>query len=167
MRMLIIAVMMTFASTAYGQQRARAPLTGNPIADIKTAVTGKVVDNAVDKDLLGALEVQLLPDLKYALNLATKSNNKVTGPCYAAWIAIIEARQSANVDDQGNTMTPPDPGLITKFEKIVELRNALQPESDFMVKCSPVASMVKSDIRKFIGLVLSGGAGLAALGIGL
>lgn len=119
------------------------------------------------EDIINALDAKLLPDLKYALNLATKSNNGVTAPCYAAWIAIIEARQNANVDDQGNPMTPPDPGLITKFEKLVELRNALQPESDFMIKCSPVASMVKSDIRKFIGLILTGGAGLAALGIGL
>ena len=36
-----------------------------------------------------------------------------------------------------------------------------------MVKCSPVASMVKLDIAKFMGLVISGGAGLAALVPGL
>lgn len=158
----ILAVIVFLAAFA-GAAEAQGPLARK----IQQDLAAKAVDSTEDKDLLGALEEQLLPDLKYALNLATKSNNKVTGPCYAAWIAIIEARQSANLDDKGNPMTPPTPGLITKFEKLVELRNALQPDSDFMVKCSPVASMVKSDIRKFIGLVLSGGAGLAALGIGL
>lgn len=164
MRMFIIAMMLTFASAAYAQQptRPRVPLPIDPLGLNNRPNTGDPAE-----DLLGALDAKLLPDLKYALNLATKSDNKVTGPCYGAWIAIIEARQSANLDAQGNPTTPPEPGLITKFEKLVELRNALQPDSDFMVKCSPVASMVKSDIRKFIGLVLSGGAGLASLGIGL
>lgn len=158
----ILAVIVFLAAFA-GAAEAQGPLARK----IQQDIAAKAVDSTEDKDLLGALEEKLLPDLKYALNLATKSNNKVTAPCYGAWIAIIEARQSANLDDKGNPTTPPDPGLITKFEKLVELRNALQPDSDFMVKCSPVASMVKSDIRKFIGLVLSGGAGLAALGIGL
>ena len=40
-------------------------------------------------------------------------------------------------------------------------------DSDFMIKCSPVASMVKKDIVGFIGVVLSGGAGLATLVPGL
>lgn len=155
------------AQRADDMPRARPALTGNPVKDIKNAIINKAADGEGDNDLLGALDAKLLPDLKYALNLANKSNSKVTAPCYQAWIEIIEARQSANLDEQGNPMTPPDPGLITKFEKLVELRNALQPDSEFMLRCSPVASMVKSDIRKFIGLVLTGGAGLTALGIGL
>jgi hypothetical protein len=36
-----------------------------------------------------------------------------------------------------------------------------------MVKCSPVASMVKKDITGFMGIVISGGAGLATLVPGL
>lgn len=117
--------------------------------------------------LLDALDAKLLPDLQYALKLATASGSKVTAPCYQAWITIIETRQKAGVDDQGVAMPEPDPGIVTKFERMVELRNALQPDSPFMIACSPVASMVKKDIVGFIGTVISGGAGLAALVPGL
>jgi hypothetical protein len=118
-------------------------------------------------ELLGALDAKLLPDLKYALRLADSSGSKVTAPCYSAWIAIIETRQKANADEQGNAMPEPDPGIITKFERLVELRNSLQPDSAFMIACAPVASMVKKDIIGFIGTVLTGGAGLATLVPGL
>lgn len=174
-RQILVVCVVCFAFSPAWAQRAddmatprSAPrLTGNPVRDIKTAIVNRAADGEGDNDLLGALDAKLLPDLKYALNLANKANSKITGPCYAAWIEIIEARQSANLDDQGNPVTPPDPGLITKFEKLVELRNTLQPDSEFMLKCSPVASMVRSDIRKFIGMVLTGGVGLASLGLGL
>lgn len=117
------------------------------------------------KDMLKALDVQFLPDLKYALNRANKSGSKTTAPCYQAWITIIETRQAANVDADGKEIPMPDPHIITSFEDIVELRNALQPDSDFMRNCSPVANMVKMDILHFIGLIMGGGAGLAAFGL--
>lgn len=120
-----------------------------------------------DNDLLGALEDKLLPDLKFALNIARANNNELTGGCWAAWIDMIEARQKANVDADGKPLEMPDPALITKFQKLVDIRNALQPTSNFMRNCSPVITMVKSDVRKFIGAILTGGFGLAAMGIGL
>lgn len=132
------------------QPRAERALTGNPLGDI-----------------IGALDVKLLPDLQYALKLATASGSKVTGPCYQAWIDIINVRQKAVSDDQGAALPMPDPHLVTDFEKLVELRNSLQPDSEFMIRCSPVASMVKKDIVGFIGIVISGGAGLATLVPGL
>lgn len=119
------------------------------------------------EDILGALDAKLLPDLQYALKLANASGSKVTAPCYQAWIDIIQVRQKAVKGDDGQDLPMPDPAIVTKFEKIVELRNSLQPDSDFMIKCSPVASMVKKDIIGFIGIVLSGGAGLATLVPGL
>jgi len=144
-------------------------LTGNLVNDIaaasstpRPALTGSPLN-----DLLGALDVKLLPDLQYALKLANASGSKVTGPCYQAWIDIINVRQKAVADDSGQALPLPDPHLVTDFEKMVELRNSLQPDSDFMIKCSPVASMVKKDIAGFIGIVISGGAGLATLVPGL
>ena len=116
---------------------------------------------------MGALDAKLLPDLQYALKLATASGSKVTAPCYQAWIDIINVRQKAVQDQAGQDMPMPDPAIVTKFEKMVELRNSLQPDSEFMIKCSPVASMVKKDIVGFIGIVISGGAGLATLVPGL
>jgi hypothetical protein len=75
--------------------------------------------------------------------------------------------QKAVQDGQGQDFPCPDPRLVTDFEKLVELRNSLQPDSEFMIRCSPVASMVKKDIIGFIGIVLGGGAGLATLVPGL
>lgn len=137
-------------ANATGSRAATAPLTGAPVTDLENALNAK-----------------FLPDLQYALKLATSANNKVTAPCFQAWIDIITTQQKAVQDATGTDLPMPDPHVITEFEKLVELRNALQPESDFMLKCSPVASMVKLDIAKFMGIVISGGAGLATLVPGL
>lgn len=172
---ILLAVMLgaLLMGSAHAQSQVRKALTGNIIADIKAnsdsgssgAASGRV--SAALSDIIGALDAKLLPDLQYALKLANASGSKVTAPCYQAWIDIITVRQKAVADDQGNPLPMPDPALISNFEKMVELRNALQPDSDFMIKCSPVASMVKKDITGFIGLVISGGAGLATLVPGL
>ncbi|EJN10463.1 hypothetical protein PMI42_06239 [Bradyrhizobium sp. YR681] len=170
---LLLAGFFAFAGDAHAQTQVRKALTGNIIADIKAnsdagssgGLSGRASVGL--SDILGALDAKLLPDLQYALKLANASGSKVTAPCYQAWIDIITVRQKAVTDDSGNPLPMPDPALISNFEKMVELRNALQPDSDFMIKCSPVASMVKKDITGFIGLVISGGAGLATLVPGL
>jgi hypothetical protein len=45
--------------------------------------------------------------------------------------------QTKNADGTTSDMTLPDPHLVTDFERMVELRNALQPDSPFMTACSP------------------------------
>lgn len=179
MRIILILAALLLAAPATAQPdrlAGRKPvLTGNIVNDIRQRTdssdnVGSGIGGGGPKglgDLLGALDAKLLPDLKYAKALADKSGSKVTAPCYEAWITIIETRQSAALDKDGNALPEPDPHIVTTFEKMVELRNALQPDSDFMVKCSPVASMVKRDIVGFIGIVLTGGAGLATLVPGL
>ena len=77
------------------------------------------------------------------------------------------AVQTKNADGTTSDMTLPDPHLVTDFERMVELRNALQPDSPFMTACSPVANMVKQDVVGFMGKVIAGGAGLATLVPGL
>lgn len=169
---LALFVVIALASPALAAPKTKSTdlssqLRKGPIA---TAIENRInpgTSGDAGNDLLGALEGKLLPDLKYALNVANGSNDTLTAPCWSAWITMIEARQKANLDDQGNEIPMPDPALITKFQKLMDIRNALQPTSPFMRACSPVAGVVKSDIRKFIGLILTGGAGLAAMGIGL
>ena len=166
MRMVIVLMLAMVVSPTFAQGLPKfRPLTGNLIQDLtpsKPGLTGNPL-----KDIIGALDVKLLPDLQYALLLANASGSKVTGPCYQAWIDIINVRQKAVQDQAGQPIPIPDPHLITDFEKLVELRNSLQPDSEFMIRCSPVASMVKKDIIGFIGIVISGGAGLSMLGLGL
>ena len=158
---IVLAGLFAFTGDARAQSRQ---LTGNIVKDIQAANPGRpALTGSPLNDLLGALDVKLLPDLQYALKLANASGSKVTGPCYQAWIDIINVRQKAVADEQGQALPLPDPHLVTDFEKMVELRNSLQPDSEFMIRCSPVASMVKKDIAGFIGIVISGGAGLATL----
>lgn len=118
-------------------------------------------------NILKALDAAVLPDLQYALKLAKASGSKVTAPCYEVWIGLIQARQKAVSNDDGSEMPLPNPRVITDFEKAVAIRNALQPDSDFMIKCAPVAGMVKKDILSFIGVILGGGVGLGTLVPGL
>jgi len=169
---VVLGSLFAFTGDASAQGIKLKPLTGDVAKDFNLGASNigasnhRLTGNPLN-DLLGALDGKLLPDLQYALKLANASGSKVTAPCYQAWIDIINTRQKAVQDDQGQPMTPPDPHLVTDFEKMVELRNALQPDSDFMLKCSPVASMVKKDILGFIGVVIGGGAGLATLVPGL
>jgi hypothetical protein len=168
MKRIILTLILALAvSPALAQQRpfAAKPALNLPIDPLglnnRAPGAGSPLGN-----LLGALDAKLLPDLQYALKLAEASNSRVTAPCYKAWIEIINTRQAA-VKDGDQAIPLPDPHLVTDFEKLVELRNSLQPESPFMIACSPVASMVKKDILGFIGTVIGGGAGLATLVPGL
>jgi hypothetical protein len=171
---VLSALLGSGSAQAQTQGLKRPQITGNVIADTKANLgigVGTVAAGSGNPlgDIIGALDVKLLPDLQYALKLATASGSKVTAPCYQAWIDIINVRQKAVQDDATppQALPMPDPHLITDFEKLVELRNSLQPDSEFMIRCSPVASMVKKDIVGFIGIVISGGAGLATLVPGL
>jgi hypothetical protein len=168
--LLIAFVLSAFlASGAQAQTKLKLPidplgLNNNPV------ISGKLTGAPVT-DIQNFMNAKFLPDLQYALKLAQASKNNITADCYQAWIDIITTQQTAvqtkNPDGTTTDLPMPDPHVITEFEKLVELRNALQPESPFMVKCSPVASMIKKDIADFMGIVITGGAGLATLVPGL
>lgn len=176
---IIGALLGIFAFT--GDARAQTPtpikrpqITGDVVADTKANLglggsggglrssSGSPLNN-----ILGALDDVLLPDLQYALKLAQASDSKVTAPCFQAWIDIINKRKVALTNADGTAVELPNPRLFTDFEKAVELRNALQPDSSFSIACAPVILMVKLDILSFMGKVIGGGAGLAALVPGL
>ena len=167
---LVAIVLSCFLAGDPGQAQAQTrKLTGNIVNDLAAASSTPrpAMTGAVVTDVQNFFNARLLPDLQYAQKLAMASKNSITADCYQAWIDIITTQQTAVKNTDGTDIPMPDPHIITEFEKIVELRNALQPESTFMVKCSPVASMVKKDIAGFIGIVISGGAGLATLVPGL
>jgi hypothetical protein len=167
-RKLIIAMLALVLSTsAYGQTKRPDPLTqfNNKLKQDFTKQTGVPATGDLPFDLLQALDAKLLPDLEYALALAKATGSNVTAPCYQAWIDIITTQQTA----VGGTspIALPSIHLVTDFERLVEIRNALQPSAPFMTACSPVANMVKMDVVQFMGVVISGGAGLATMLPGL
>lgn len=159
----------------------RPALTGNIVNDIKAAeqqtkkdiakVTGVTPTGDVGFDLLKMLDAKLLPDLQYAQKLADANGNKLTSNCWGAWISVIQTNQTAvqnkNADGTTTDIAVPDPHLITDLERAIDIRNALQPQSPFMVACSPVANLIKTDVMNFIGQVVGGGLSLTKLVPGL
>jgi len=162
LRFISLLVMILVSTSAFAQNKLKLPIDPLGLNARQAPTSSDPLEN-----IIGALDVKLLDDLKYAKLMADASGSKVTAPCYGAWIDLINIRQKAINGPDGQPLPVPDPAIITKFERIVELRNALQPDSAFMIACSPVASMVKKDIVGFIGIVISGGAGLATLVPGL
>lgn len=165
----IVLGLILLTSPALAQTKQANPITqfNNKLKQDFTKQTGVPATGDVPFDLLQALDVKLLPDLQYALLLAKATNNAITANCYNAWIGIIQVQQTAVQDASGVAITVPTPHIITDFERLVEIRNMLQPDSPFMTACSPVANMVKVDVTNFIGLVVGGGASLSALVPGL
>lgn len=157
---IIVLIALGISCPAFAQVKPRVNLDPLNLIPDRPASSGSVASN-----LLGALDDKLLPDLIYAKKLADAAGVKVTSNCYGAWIDIIQRRKTAVTNADGTPMDLPQPRLITDFEKGVELRMALQPDSAFMLACSPVANMIKQDMIKFIGIILGGGVSLAALGL--
>jgi len=138
------------------------------LKDDFTAKTGVKGTGDLPYDLLQALNAKLLPDLQYALLLAKATGNNITAQCYQAWIDVITTQQTAVQTGTPPTDIPiPDPHVITDFERAVELRNMIQPDSKFMTACSPVANLIKQDVLSFMGKVVGGGAGLLTMIPGL
>jgi hypothetical protein len=170
---LVLGLMMTPAMAQTPRPRSANPIEqfSNKLKQDFTTVTGAPATGDLAYDLLQALNIKLLPDLQYALLLANATNNKITANCYQAWIDVINTEKTAvQTKSADGTMTDiavPDPHIITDFERSVELRNMLQPDSAFMTACSPVANLIKQDVISFMGKVVAGGAGLATLVPGL
>lgn len=172
---LLLAAVLVGLFPANAQTPRPRPLIPDPFQQLGdkmkqdfTKETGVKATGDVPFDLLRALDAKLLPDLQYALLLAKATNNNITALCYQAWIDVITVQQTAvQTGTPPTDIAIPDPHIITDFERAVELRNMLQPDSKFMTACSPVANLIKQDVLNFMGKVIGGGASLATLVPGL
>jgi hypothetical protein len=111
--------------------------------------------NPVEK-LMQALASVTLEDLQYADNIAVAQKNEVAHQCWAAWITLIKAQQSANVDANGNPIQPPTIHLFTDVERAIDLVNALQPTSPFAVACAPLANQIRMNVLQLITTAATG-----------
>lgn len=151
--------------TAYAQTRAPAPrATGNPIADIGTAIaaqkqTAAATRNADTEDLVAKLGKLALPDFQFALAMSKATNNVVSTPCWEAWVTLLTAQQKPLLAADGTTpITEPDPHLATSVEKISELLAALRPDSPLSTGCAALAGAAGKDAATLIQGILGGGA---------
>lgn len=158
---LVVLATLALVGTAQAQNRVLKDVIGAGAGRPSAASDS----SGAPKDILAALDDKFLPDLIAAKAMADATGNDMTSTCYGAWIDIIQKRQAALKDAQGNAIPIPDPHIISDFERAVELRNALQPDSKFSRSCSPLANMVKQDVLGLVSKVVAGGAGLALMGV--
>jgi hypothetical protein len=103
-------------------------------------------------------------DLLYAKALADSADTpgaKARANCYGAWVKVIDQQTGALPGADGKPIgEPPDPHIFTTFEQIAQTSDNLQPNSEFMIACAPVAQALRLRFVDFIGKVISGGIGL-------
>ena len=115
--------------------------------------------NPPPQDVASAIQAASLPDLDYAIALATAANtlqSKVRLQCYQAIRAAIAPSGAP-------TAPPPNPDLVTKVEQFAELVDGLQPTSPVFVNCAGAAQLAQLSVLGFINAVVSGVAGAAVL----
>lgn len=141
------------ARTTAAKKGLPIPLPIDPLGLNKSAgATGNPL-----LDIIGAFDTKLEPDLTVALAMATNTKNDLTMKCWAVWLDQIHARQNAMKDAQGNPITMPDPHILTDFERIMEIRAALDPSGPFSQACLPIALRIQMDIQQMLGAVATGG----------
>ena len=121
-------------------------------AQAATALTPQGVAQAIQK--------ASVPDLQYAMKLATAANtvqSKVRLQCYQA---ILGAVSPAGAADFG---AEPSPHLVTSVEQLAELIDALQPTSPVFVNCAGAAQLANLSVLSFINAVVTGAVGVAAV----
>lgn len=109
------------------------------------------------QDIAAAIDKLFLPDFQYASALAHATGNKVTAPCWDAWVKLIQARQQQLTGPDGQPLIKPDPHLVTDLELLSEMLRQLQPDSDISVGCGAMASATTKDIGTFVNTILTGG----------
>ena len=102
------------------------------------------------------LQQVTLADLEAADKIALAHGNQISHACWQAWMTEIKADLNANLGPDGKPIDIPSPHLIVDFERMIDLSNALQPNSAFSVACAPLAQQVKMNMFNLIGAAAAG-----------
>jgi len=109
------------------------------------------------------------PDLKYAKALADAANTQgslIRSACYGALIAANEQSSGALLKNaDGTPMVKPDPHLLTDVEQLGQVIDNLSPTGPVFSSCAAAAQAAKMNVLIFIGTIITGASGLAALGV--
>ena len=154
MKYLFIIILTLLPTLSHAQ--TRQSLTGRPIEDIRAAVTGKAAEAAAP-DLISKIQTVALADLQAATADAKATGDTIASNCYDAWIALINAQQTA----QGTAL--PEPHIITAFQRNRDLVNALRPGSPLKVACAPFAEELKQDVITLLSKIAGGALTLPAM----
>lgn len=157
-RFIIAAVIATLVSPAMAkgtperEQDVLTPRLYEIAAPIKPPVAPPTI--TLDQQVL----TQVIADLTYAAALAHATGNKITAPCWDAQLRFIGAWANALKAPDGTDMPMPTPHIITDAERISEIINSIQPDSDVSLACAAMAQATGKAIATIVGAVLTGGA---------
>lgn len=157
LRLAVAAIFLLSSGSVFAQSALKDIAKRNDVNAGQTASTA-ALGRLGNVDLSDDLINKVLPDLQYAAALAKQNNNKITGPCLDALLALVQGWQTPVKDASGNTLTLPDPHLITGMERQAELLNQIQPDSSLSLGCAAMNNAIKKDILTLVGTILSGGA---------
>jgi len=135
------------------------PSTGKP--------TGQT--QPIEQSIWQKIITASLADLDYASSLAASAGtpgSMVRKQCYDALIVVNKVASGASLKNaDGSAMVRPDPHLITDAETAAEVLDQLRPGGPLQVACGGFANQVATNALTLINQIVSGGAGLAALGV--
>jgi hypothetical protein len=157
-------VLSMFLAGGSAQAQSKLKLPIDPLG-FNGKLTGSIGNDL--STLYTKLQAVSLVDLKYALNIANKKNNKAAGQCWQAIIDMIELDQTANLDADGKPLPMPDPRVFTDVERMSDIVNALGPNSPLMVGCGSFANQAKMNVLQMVTTIVSGAASMATFGAAL
>ena len=114
---------------------------------------------ATPQSVAAAIQKAAIPDLNYAIQLATAANtlqSKVRLQCYQAVLAAVNPPNAP-------TTSPPTPDLVTQVEQFAELVDGLQPTSPIFVQCAGAAQLAQLSVLSFVNAIVTGAASAAVL----
>lgn len=163
MRLLPILALAALASCgmdpAFAQTPRPLPKVTLPIDPLgfnnKSGGTSAPASNGID--LLKIIDDKILPDLKAAAADAKATEDTIAEPCLTAWVGLIEAQNAAQAAPL------PNPHIITDFQRMRDLVNALRPGSKIRVACAPLAEEMKMDVKDLLGKVAAGAIALPVM----
>lgn len=153
--LVIVGLGMWACAPAFAQQPKQGfqlPIPLRPLGQTSGPATV-----TTPSQLFADIQRATVADLQYAINIAKAQNNKLTESCWSAWLMMIQNDQNANLAN-GAAVAPPEPHVITDLERVIDLANALEPSSPFVVACAPLANQVKMNVAKFIASAVGGTA---------
>lgn len=145
------------------------PLNLLPGCQVQTsAANGQASNQPVELNLWSKIVNAALPDLEYASALAVSAGTGGAGVRNQCWQALITANKVASgaglKDAGGNPLVKPNPALFTDAEQFAEVLDNLAPGGPLWTSCAGAAQLAGTNVLTFINAVVTGAAGLAALG---
>ena len=176
-KMIVLAILAAFLVTSAHAQPNRLPpprpMAATPCVDILQLIPpgcSAPASSSSQLSLWSKIVALSSPDLMYAKALADTVNTPAARNRSACLQAIIDLNaQSTGAglkDANGNPLVmPPVPHVLTDFEQLAQIVEAIAPTGPLFQGCAAAAQSVGMNVLVFVQAIIGGATGLAVLGI--